>query len=162
VLNHLLLLPALLLLTLSPVGYDSIAVKEISGKVVKVKDGDTIEVLVDGKAVVVRLEHVDCPEKSQPFGNAAKQFTSGKCFGKLVTVQHSNKKDRNGRLIGVILVSGDNLNEDLVRAGLAWHFKKYSKDQSYDILEQRARSLKRGLWKDTDAVAPWEWRKPKK
>lgn len=160
-LNQIFLLTSFLLFSFSSMKDDSI-VKEISGKVVKVKDGDTIEVLVDGKAMVVRLEHVDCPEKRQPFGNAAKAFTSDKCFGKLVMIQHSSKRDRNGRLIGVIIVAGSNLNQELVRAGLAWHFKKYSTDQSYGVLEQQARSLKRGLWKDADAVAPWEWRHPRK
>ena len=38
------------------------------GKLVKVSDGDTVQVLHDGKAVTIRLVGIDCPEKAQPFG----------------------------------------------------------------------------------------------
>ena len=160
--SYLLLLPFLLFLHGSLIKADQ-AYSTISGKVIKVKDGDTIELLVDGKPVTVRLEHVDCPEKKQPFGTAAKQFTAEKCFGKTVRLIHSNKYDRNGRLIGVVMTdSVTNLNKELVKQGYAWHFLKYSRDSSYSLLERTARKLKRGLWNDNHPVAPWEWRKPKK
>ncbi|MCX8523354.1 thermonuclease family protein [Chryseobacterium formosus] len=132
-------------------------------KVIGVKDGDTVELLMDGKPQVVRLSNIDCPEKKQPFGNNAKQFVSDLCFGKMVEVSGNGKKDRNKRLIAEIILSdGKNINKELVKNGLAWHFKKYSKDNSYDILEKQARKLKLGLWKDTNPIAPWDWRKSRK
>jgi micrococcal nuclease len=132
-------------------------------KVVGVKDGDTMVLLMDGKEQVVRLAHVDCPEKKQPFGTKAKQYASELCFGKWVTVVHSNKYDRNKRLIAeVIGKDGQNLNKQLIKKGLAWHFKKYSKDKEYAQLEVQARKSKVGLWSDANPTAPWDWRKPKK
>lgn len=129
-------------------------------KVIGVKDGDTFVVLIDGKEQVVRFGHIDCPEKKQPFGNKAKQFVSEMCFGKYVTLIHNNTFDRNKRLIAeVILEDGNNLNKELIKNGLAWHFKKYSKDKVYADLEFQARQNKIGLWSDTDPIAPWEWRK---
>lgn len=134
-----------------------------SYKVIGVKDGDTIEILMDGKPQVVRLSHIDCPEKKQPFGNNAKQFASDLCFGKKVKLSTGWKKDRNKRLLAeIILSNGKNLNKELVKNGFAWHFKKYSKDNSYDDLEQQARKLKLGLWNDKSPTAPWEWRKSRK
>ncbi|MBK7383005.1 MAG: thermonuclease family protein [Flavobacteriales bacterium] len=132
------------------------------GKVTGIKDGDTFEVLIDGSAEVVRLAHIDCPERSQPFGKAAKQFASDLCFGKEVTVATDGKRDRYKRLIGVIhLTDGVVVNKELVREGLAWHFIKYSKDKSYDVLEGIARVERKGLWADSIRVPPWEWRKSK-
>jgi micrococcal nuclease len=137
--------------------------KTSSYKVVGVKDGDTMVLLMDGKEQVVRLAHVDCPEKKQPFGTKAKQYASELCFGKWVTVVHSNKYDRNKRLIAeVIDKDGQNLNKQLIKKGLAWHFKKYSKDKEYAQLEVQARKSKVGLWSDANPTAPWDWRKPKK
>ena len=129
-------------------------------KVIGVKDGDTFELLYEQNSFVVRFSHIDCPEKKQPFGQKAKQFVSDICFGKYVTLKHYNKYDRNHRLIAeVILEDGTNLNKLLVENGLAWHYKKYSKDEVYANLENEARLNKKGLWADTNPTAPWEWRK---
>lgn len=134
-----------------------------SYKVIGVKDGDTVEILMDGKPQVVRLSHIDCPEKKQPFGNNAKQFASDLCFGKKVKLSTGWKKDRNKRLLAeIILSNGKNLNKELVKNGLAWHYKRYSKDYSYDDLEKQARKKKLGLWNDKSPTAPWEWRKSRK
>lgn len=129
-------------------------------KVIGVKDGDTVVLLLDGKEQTVRLAHIDCPEKNQPFGKKAKQFASDLCFEKYVTLNHKNKLDRNQRLIAeIILDNGQNLNKELVRAGLAWHFKKYSKEIEYSELENEARETKIGLWSEPNPIAPWDWRK---
>jgi micrococcal nuclease len=129
-------------------------------KVVGIKDGDTFVVLMNGIEQVVRFAHIDCPEKRQPYGTNAKQFVSEKCFGKYVNLVHQNKFDRNRRLIAeVILTDGSNLNKELVKNGLAWHFKKYSQENSYADLEDDARKLRVGLWSDSNPIAPWTWRK---
>ena len=59
---------------------------DFSGRVVRVIDGDSIEVMREGTAEQVRLSGIDCPEMGQPFGKRAKQFTSGMAFGKVVTI----------------------------------------------------------------------------
>lgn len=129
-------------------------------KVIGIKDGDTVSLLMDGKEQTVRLAHVDCPEKKQPYGTKAKEMVSDLCFGKMVSLQGEGKSDRNGRLIAeLILPNGVNINKTLVKNGLAWHFKKYSKDNSYAQLEIEARNKKTGLWKEKDPIAPWKWRK---
>jgi endonuclease YncB( thermonuclease family) len=131
----------------------------IQGKVIGIKDGDTIDILYNGKKLTIRLEHIDCPEKKQPYGAVAKKFISEKCFGQAVTIQHNNKYDRNKRLIGeVINFSGENLNKELVKAGLAWHYKQYSSDTIYANLEKEAKKNKTGLWAELNATPPWKWR----
>jgi micrococcal nuclease len=137
--------------------------KIFNGKVVAVKDGDTIEVLYENNTVTIRLAHIDCPEikKHQPFGQAAKKFTSDICFGQMVTVENDGTFDRYKRLIAVIINDKqENVNKALVKAGLAWHFLKYSTDKSYDDLESVARHNRTGLWADENPTPPWQWRKP--
>ena len=139
--------------------YGFVFSQKIAAKVVGVKDGDTFVVLHEKKEIVVRLEHIDAPEKNQPFGTKAKQFASDFCFGKTVVVIGNGKKDRNGRWIGEIFYKNQNLGKELVRNGLAWHFKRYSKSENYADLEMEARKKKRGLWQEKEPIAPWEWRK---
>lgn len=131
-------------------------------KVVGIKDGDTIELLRNGKTETVRLFGVDTPEKTQPYGQRARQFTSDLAFGKNVRLIVNNT-DRYGRTVGtIILPDGRNLNEELVRNGYAWHYKAYSNDLKLANLETDARRYKRGLWQDANPVAPWDFRKDKR
>lgn len=133
-----------------------------SGKVVGVTDGDTINVMHDGKAEKIRLNGIDCPESHQDFGNKAKQFASGLVFGKVVTVEVKDI-DKYGRTVGEVLLSdGRSLNRELVKAGYAWWYKKYSNDNSLGGLEIEARNAKRGLWADPKPIAPWDFRKGKR
>lgn len=131
-----------------------------SFKVIGVKDGDTFVLLKDGQELVIRFEHIDCPEKKQPFGKVAKKFVSDKCFGKYVSLKGSLKPDRYNRIIAeVILEDGTNLNQELIENGLAWHFKKYSSSSKYAQLEENARKLKIGIWSIPNPIEPWNWRK---
>jgi micrococcal nuclease len=133
------------------------------GKVVGIKDGDTFEVLYEGQPEKVRLAELDCPEKKQPLGNYARDYASQLCFGKMVTVSSSGKRDRYGRVVGTITTEeGINVNEALIRAGLAWHYKDYSKNKELGLLQQEAKTQKIGLWQDKNPVAPWNWRKHKR
>ncbi|MFT2009596.1 thermonuclease family protein [Pontibacter sp. 13R65] len=128
-------------------------------RVVAVKDGDTMDLLRNGQVIKVRLYGIDSPEKNQDFGQRAKQYASDLAFGKYVKLIAHNT-DRYGRTVGtIILPDGRNLNEEMVREGLAWHYKAYSKDLNLANLETDARRFKRGLWKDPNPVPPWDFRK---
>ena len=109
----------------------------------------------------IRLNGIDCPEKGQAFGQKAKQFTSGLVYGKEVMI-HVLSKDRHGRTVAdVVLPDGTNVSQELLRAGLAWWYRHYSKDVSLGALEEEARQAKRGLWADPNPIPPWEIRHPK-
>ena len=133
-----------------------------TGKLVKVLDGDTVEVMHDGKPESIRLAQIDCPEKGQPFGQAAKEYVLGVAALKIVTVQVETV-DRYGRTVGeVLLPDGANLNKQIVGAGFAWQYKRYSKDPEYAELEAGARATRLGLWQDKSPIPPWEWRRGKR
>jgi endonuclease YncB( thermonuclease family) len=132
------------------------------GEVVKVVDGDTIDVMHGGGAVRVRLAGIDCPEKKQPFGRKAKQRVAELAAGREVSVDVATE-DRYGRAVGVVtLPDFGSLNELLVREGLAWWYRQYSKDARLEALEAEARKAQRGLWADPDPTPPWEWRRERK
>jgi len=135
---------------------------EFVGRVVGVSDGDTIKVMHNGKEEKIRLLGIDCPEKAQPFGSKAKQFTSGLAFGKTVTVQVKDTDKYRRTIANVLLPDGRVLNRELVAAGLAWWYRTYSQDESLGLLEIEARTAKRGLWVDQHPTPPWEWRRAKK
>ena len=132
-------------------------------KVVKIKDGDTLGLLSsDNQEMTVRLAEVDCPEKTQAFGQAAKKFTSDICFARYVKLV-GNVHDRYGRTVAlVILEDGTNVNYALVKNGFAWQYKQYSQNAELAAYELQARENKLGLWADPDPTPPWEYRREKK
>lgn len=117
-----------------------------SGRVVRILDGDTIEVMHDQNPVKVRLKDIDCPERRQAFGTRSKQRTAELCFEKVVSIVTSGH-DRYQRLIGdVFLPDGRSLSQELVRGGYAWWYRRYApKNVALQLLEQDARSNHRGL-----------------
>ncbi|MDD4004458.1 MAG: thermonuclease family protein [Elusimicrobiaceae bacterium] len=124
----------------------------------KVYDGDTILVRGDGREEKIRFYGIDTPESRQDYGPAAKQFTSDMVYGKRITV-YGFGKEYYGRTLGIIEVEGRDLNLELVKAGLAWHYKQYSSDPALAAAETAARQAKLGLWCDGAPQAPWDWRR---
>lgn len=114
--------------------------------------------LVNNEQIKIRLHGIDCPEKAQDFSNVATEFLSGYVFNKVVTVRKMDT-DRYGRTIGMVTVDGVNVNEQLLEAGLAWHYKRYDNNPDWAKLEEQARKNKKGLWVQINAIPPWEWRK---
>jgi micrococcal nuclease len=130
-------------------------------KVVGVHDGDSITVLTaSNQQIKVRLEGVDCPELKQDYGQKAKQYTSSLCFQKQVRIETTGK-DRYGRTLAFVYVGNTCINKELLKAGMAWHFKKYNSNSELGRLENAARSKKTGLWSQPSPRPPWEFRKKK-
>jgi len=129
------------------------------GKVVGVTDGDSITVLRDDKSQVkVRLDQIDAPEISQPFGRAANKALSRLVFGKVVDIETSGL-DKYGRTIGLVTLDCEAANYTMVKTGYAWAYRKYLR--KYDLLtwEEDARNQRLGLWSEPNPIPPWEWRK---
>lgn len=153
----------LLLLVAMLVAFPSLA-DTLQGRVVAISDGDTVKVIdASNTQWKIRLMGIDAPEKKQAFGNKSKKALSDLVFNKQVTVEYS-KSDKYGRTVGKIMVNGIDANLEQVRVGLAWHYKKYEKEQSLDDrllyaqAEAQAREEKRGLWVENEPTPPWVWR----
>jgi micrococcal nuclease len=131
-------------------------------KVISITDGDTFKVLHSSRGFIIRLEHIDCPEKQQPFGTKAKKYLSDLCFGKLVRIISGGKRDRYNRVIGVAYLDSLCINKMMIACGMAWHYKKYSTDEDYSRIEIVAQNEKLGIWSESKPTPPWNWRKNKK
>lgn len=126
----------------------------------RVVDGDTIEV----QGTKVRLFGIDAPEGAQDCIDAL-----GKNYrcGDVATVRlrelvrgrdvlcKGNEHDRYGRLLAVCSAGSVELNETLVREGLAWAFVRYS--SVYSAIENEARSARRGIFAGEN-TPPWDFR----
>lgn len=150
------LLPFLMLLPINRMQQGKFDYGVISGKVIGIVDGDTYDILVTGnKTIRIRMEGIDAPEKGMPFYRVAKNYLAHLCFGKTVRLE-IHKTDSNGRLIAfTYLDDGRELSHEMIKAGLAWHFKKYNHDADLEKLELAARKSKTGLWIDPSPMPPW-------
>jgi micrococcal nuclease len=136
----------------------SCSTEQQTGKVVKVIDGDTFDLMSD-KKIRVRMFGIDSPERGQAFSVKAREFTAALIAGKEINVTIRNK-DRYGRSVcDVYLNDGTYVNAEIVKAGYAWLFTRYSNDDTLAQLEEDARKNKRGLWQDDNPLPPWEFRR---
>ena len=132
------------------------------GKVVSIADGDTITVLDENKKQnKVRLNGIDAPEKKQAFGTKSKARLGELVAGKDVVVDWK-EKDKYGRIVGQVHQGSLDVNLQMVKEGLAWHYKKYSKSEDLSRAEAEAKAGKKGLWADPNPVPPWEFRSGQK
>jgi endonuclease YncB( thermonuclease family) len=136
----------------------------LTGQVVGVTDGDTITVLAAGNVQErIRLASIDAPEKKQPFGQVSKRSLSNLVYDRPVTIEW-RKRDRYRRIVGQVFVGGRDVGMEQVRTGMAWHYRKYQGEQApedrerYAAAEDAAKAARRGLWRDTDPMPPWDWR----
>ena len=148
------------LLLLAAVAAATLCAADFSGKVVAITDGDTIRVMHDGAAERIRLWGIDCPESVQAFGTRAKQFTGDLAFGQVVTVKVRDINRYKRTVAEVFLPDGRNLNQELVRAGMAWWYQQYARrDTVLPVLERDARTAKRGLGRSRTRCRPGSGRR---
>jgi endonuclease YncB( thermonuclease family) len=137
------------------------AAQVITGEIVGITDGDTVKLLTaDKQQIKIRLSDIDTPEKKQSHGSRAKQALSDLVFREPVTAKVVTV-DRYGRTVARLYVGDLDVNQEMVRLGAAWVYRKYSKDQSLLDVEAEAKAAKRGLWAlpEAEQVPPWEWRR---
>jgi len=135
------------------------------GKVVGVRDGDTIDVAIAPEGVQsVRLAGIDAPESAQAFGTESTRHLSEIVSGRTVALECENERSY-GRLICKILSSGGkDVDLDQVKAGMAWHYKQYQDEQSpadrlaYSAAECVAMKAKIGLWSNPHPEQPQDFR----
>jgi micrococcal nuclease len=136
--------------------------RQLHLRVVGVHDGDTLTGLDETNTQhKIRLDAIDAPELSQPFGQASKKALSEKVFGKDVVVIVKTK-DKYGRTVGHVLIDGWDVNLEMLEEGMAWHYEKYDHNKRLREAEQSARAARMGLWSDGDAEPPWDHRKERR
>ena len=134
----------------------------VEGKVTRIIDGDSI-LITDSKSVEyeVQLEGIDAPEIKQEFGKEATDSLSKLIKDKTVRITWKSK-DNFERLLAQVYDGEKHINIEMLKSGLAWHFKRYNKDEELAKAETSARESKKGLWAKESPVAPWDYRKENK
>jgi endonuclease YncB( thermonuclease family) len=132
----------------------------LTGTVVGIGDGDTVEVRLQSGMVRVRLHGIDAPEHDQPYGRAAKRELSQLVYRKEVELEPI-EQDRYDRLVARVWLDGTDVNAVLVQRGAAWVYRRYATEAAWCAYEKRARDGAAGLWAlpAGQQVAPWEWRR---
>ena len=135
---------------------------------VKVSDGDTLNVQkvengkFVGEIVKIRMFGIDAPEKSQDYGNESKQALEKLVSGKMLEIEEKNR-DRYGRTVAVVYANGKNVNEEMVKAGNAWWYQEYDKnDTRMQAYQENAKKNKLGLFGKRGYIEPWNYRREKK
>lgn len=133
---------------------------DLSGKVVRIADGDTLTLLDAGNTQYkIRLHGIDTPERGQPYGNAAREALEAHVAGQRIGVDVQDT-DRYGRTVGTVYRDGQNINLALVRNGWAWWYERYARnDHQLAQAQREAQVARRGLWQDKNPIPPWEWRR---
>lgn len=148
----------------------------ISGRVSSVSDGDTVTVDTGNARLKIRLLAIDspevtchgeqshCKEEGQAFGREAKEALSKAVYKKEIKVR-LNGETTYDRKVGTIFYNDIDVNYLMVRAGYAWHYEKFARQQpgeealQYAAAQEQARSERKGLWASSSPQPPWDWRK---
>lgn len=133
---------------------------DLNGTVIKVLDGDTIDLLtITNQKVRIRLLDIDAPEKGQAYSNASRKYLASLIAGKYVFVK-ANKKDIYNRTLGTIFYNKMNINAKMVENGYAWAYRYRGKASNKLMVkrEKQAKLNNKGLWKDKNPIAPWQFR----
>jgi len=130
------------------------------GKVVKVTDGDSINILHNGKQLRIRLAEIDAPERGQPFWKKSKEALADYVAGKEVEVVEIDI-DRYKRIVGQVYVGDLWVNGALVRGGFAYVYPRYATTERLYEFEREAKESQVGIWKlpEKERIKPWVWRK---
>ena len=157
----------LLLLLLSA---DADAAKIIEGIVKAVYDGDTVLLATrENNRLKVRLYGTDAPETvksgvpGQPFGVVSKRTLMYKIMGRQVAAEIMDI-DKYSRSVAIVRYRGRDINREMVDEGMSWAYRQYLQGpyaSEYIDAEERARARRKGLWRDTNPLPPWEFRRTK-
>lgn len=145
----------------------SVCAEIIIGRVDTIADGNTVT--IEGAANQrhrIRLSGIAAPDKAQPFGDRSTSNLSAMTFGRTVTAE-CGKRDRYGWEVCKILLDGQDVNLEQLKAGMAWWDKHYAHEQSaedrstYERAQFWAQAGRLGLWSETNPESPWKFRHEK-
>ncbi len=127
----------------------------MTGKCVKVLDGDTLVIECEKNRRTVNIEGIDAPELDQPWGKEVRSFVRDMVRGEDVEIEVIESGE--DAVVARVIVNGIDLSEMLVSRGLAW-VPEGSPDADLVVMSSKAKELPCGLFMDAEAEPPWEFR----
>lgn len=131
----------------------------LQGVVTQVSDGDTLRFTPTGQApIVVRLANIDAPEICQAWGAEARRALTDLALNKPATLRATGR-DGYGRTVGVLVVDGVDVAQNLVEGGHAWSLRGRNDVGPLVKQERMAKALNRGLHEGGAAIKPSDFRR---
>ncbi len=136
--------------------------QELEVYVVGISDGDTFKALTKQKEQIrCRIYGIDAPELVQDFGRRSKERLSQLIFNQNVRIKIQST-DRYGRKVVWVYREAQDVGLEMIRSGMAWHYKKFYNSDEYAEAQRTASKNKVGLWSGKNPQAPWSYRKDRK
>ena len=130
----------------------------ITGKVITIVDGNTLEVFTtENETYKILLFGIDSPELNQEYGEEAKKFLEKLILNKSVNIEIQGK-DRLGNRLGILTLNGEDIREKLLEAGLAWTAER-NPIAELEVIKEKSREKGKGLWKEQEPTPPWIFRR---
>lgn len=134
----------------------------LAGRVDRLLDGDTFDVLLDGddETTRIRMQGIDAPETDQPMSDDAVAMLERLLGDAEVQLQPAGQTSYN-RIVARVYVDGVDVNAQMVRRGLAMAERRYLREfddgADYCVFEHAARSDKLGIWRlpPNQRIPPW-------
>ena len=132
----------------------------LAGRVTRVIDGDTLDVLLASGRIRVRLHGIDAPERDQAGGDESRRWLQQRVQDRQVQLEPVSQ-DQYERMVAIVHLDDANVNLELLRQGQAWAYRAYLRraDRIFCDIEAAARVGGQGLWGAAPAHAPWEHRR---
>jgi micrococcal nuclease len=136
----------------------SIIAVAVSGKVIRVSDGDTILIQSGSQKIRVRMYGIDAPELKQKYGKESKKYLEKRIMDKNVDIKVINQ-DQYGRKVGKVFYKNKDINLEMLETGNAWFYEYHAKhEKDYRKAFKNAKEQKLGLWKDKNPQNPRNFR----
>ncbi|RGY65361.1 thermonuclease family protein [Fusobacterium ulcerans] len=136
----------------------SIIAVAVSGKVIRVSDGDTILIQSGSQKIRVRMYGIDAPELKQKYGEESKKYLEKRIMDKNVDIKVINQ-DQYGRKVGKVFYKNKDINLEMLETGNAWFYEYHAKhEKDYRKAFKNAKEEKLGLWKDKNPQNPRNFR----
>ncbi len=133
--------------------------EEFDGKVIEVRDGDTLSILVEGQQFEVSLQGIEAPELDQDCGPKSREKLARLVLGQEVHGRLSGNRQDSDRACQ-LWVKGNRteLSKPMLQSGLAWRNQLANSSREFQHAQIEAKMSRIGFWAAADQLAPWEWR----
>jgi endonuclease YncB( thermonuclease family) len=136
----------------------------VTGRVVGITDGDTVSLLVERQQYTIRIAGIDAPERHQAWGERSKSNLSRLCLNQ-TAVADCSKISQQGQMICKLTVKAVDIGLEQLKDGMAWWYMELAREQpsevqsAYQSAELMAQLKRRGLWRETNPMPPWDFRR---
>jgi endonuclease YncB( thermonuclease family) len=136
----------------------------LNGRVVAVADGDTLSLLVGRQQYTIRIAGIDAPERHQVWGDRSKTNLSRLSMNQMAVAECA-RAEQQGQKICKLTVKAVDIGLEQIQAGMAWWYWELARElkpevqSAYQGAELMAKLRRQGLWRETNPVPPWEFKR---